>query len=61
MASIAVPKDFKEFLRLCNSHGVEYLVVGGVLVHIIDLPHLKANKRAAGRHKDLDDLENLPS
>jgi len=22
--------------------------------------HLKINKEAAGRHKDLDDLENLP-
>ena len=27
---------------------------------IIDLDHLKANKAAAGRHQDLDDLENLP-
>jgi|SRR5271157_3136793 hypothetical protein len=32
----------------------------GVEVSIIDLPHLKANKKAAGRHKDLADLENLP-
>jgi predicted nucleotidyltransferase len=32
----------------------------GVEVNIIDLPHLKANKKAAGRHKDLADLENLP-
>ncbi len=23
-------------------------------------PHLKINKRASGRHKDLNDLENLP-
>jgi hypothetical protein len=29
-------------------------------VNLISLPHLKANKKAAGRHKDLDDLENLP-
>lgn len=34
--------------------------LGGVEVCIIDLAHLKANKRAAGRHKDLDDLEHLP-
>ena len=26
----------------------------------IDLPHLKINKKAAGRLKDLADLENLP-
>jgi hypothetical protein len=32
----------------------------GVQVNIIDLPHLKANKKAAGRLKDLADLENLP-
>jgi len=32
----------------------------GVEVSIIDLPHLKANKKAAGRLKDLVDLENLP-
>jgi hypothetical protein len=32
----------------------------GVTINIIDLPHLKANKKAAGRLKDLDDLENLP-
>ena len=32
----------------------------GVEVNIIDLAHLKINKKAAGRHKDLDDVENLP-
>jgi len=32
----------------------------GITVSIIDLPHLKMNKKAAGRLKDLADLENLP-
>jgi hypothetical protein len=32
----------------------------GVEVRLIDLKHLKVNKRASGRHKDLNDLENLP-
>jgi len=32
----------------------------GVPVRIIALEHLKINKKATGRHKDLDDLENLP-
>ena len=32
----------------------------GVQVNIIDLLHLKVNKKAAGRLKDLADLENLP-
>jgi hypothetical protein len=31
-----------------------------IQVNIIDLPHLKVNKKAAGRLKDLADLENLP-
>ena len=35
-------------------------ILDGVDVNIIDLPHLKANKKAAGRLKDLADLENLP-
>jgi hypothetical protein len=34
--------------------------VEGVSVPVISLADLKANKRAAGRHKDLADLENRP-
>ncbi|GMQ81577.1 MAG: nucleotidyl transferase AbiEii/AbiGii toxin family protein [Rhodothermia bacterium] len=33
---------------------------GEIDVSIIDLVSLKVSKRAAGRHQDLDDLENLP-
>lgn len=29
-------------------------------VNLISLAHLRANKLAAGRHKDLDDLDHLP-
>ena len=29
MATTQLPPDFKEFLRLLHSHGVEYLLVGG--------------------------------
>ena len=32
----------------------------GEIIPIISLDDLKANKRASGRAKDLDDLENLP-
>ena len=32
----------------------------GIPVNIISLEHLKKNKKAAGRHKDLADIENLP-
>jgi hypothetical protein len=35
-------------------------VLDDVEVNLISLAHLKANKKAAGRYKDLDDLENLP-
>jgi hypothetical protein len=31
-----------------------------ISIPIINLEDLKQNKRASGRHKDLDDLENLP-
>lgn len=31
----------------------------GIPVNIISLKHLKRNKKASGRHKDLDDLEHL--
>jgi hypothetical protein len=34
--------------------------IDGMQVSIIDLQHLKINKKAAGRLKDLADLENLP-
>jgi len=149
MATIHLPPDFKEFLRLLNAHKVEYLLIGGyavnyhgypratadmdiwIAVHpanadrivaalkefgfdlpdlspelflrqwqvirlgvppvrieiattisgvdfaecyagrvedtldgvpakLIDLDHLKLNKRASGRHQDLADLEHLP-
>lgn len=149
MATIHLPRDFKEFLRLLDAHKVEYLLIGGyavsyhgypratagmdiwvavhpanadrivgalkefgfdlpdlspelflrewqiirlgvppirieiattlsgvdfgecyaervedtiegVSVNLIDLNHLKLNKRASGRHQDLADLEHLP-
>ena len=148
MATIQLPPDFKEFLKLLNSHQVEYLLINGyavgyhgypratadmdlwvairqdnaeklvavlrkfgfnvpqlsanlflkenqivrmgvppmriellttisgvsfehcyseritdviddVEVQIINLKHLKQNKQASGRHKDLDDLQHL--
>jgi predicted nucleotidyltransferase len=149
MATIHLPADFKEFLKLLNAHKVEYLLIGGyavsyhgypratadmdiwlamhpanaekiasvlkefgfnspelspelflkewqiirlgvppvrielattisgvnfadcyahrivdtldgVKVNLISLNHLKLNKKAAGRHQDLADLEKLP-
>ena len=34
--------------------------IDGVPVNLIDLYHLKLNKKASGRHQDLADVENLP-
>jgi len=34
--------------------------IDGVEVNLISLKHLKANKKASGRLKDLSDLEHLP-
>ena len=36
-------------------------VIDGIHVNLISLRHLRRNKKAAGRHKDLDDLEHLPT
>ena len=47
-----------EFEECYKSRVVDTL--DDVEVNIIDLPHLKANKKAAGRLKDLAHLENLP-
>lgn len=38
----------------------EVVAIDGQQVNLISLHHLRANKRASGRHKDLDDLDHLP-
>ena len=43
----------------CYSERVQELIEG-VEVNLISLPNLRKNKRASGRHKDLNALENLP-
>jgi len=44
----------------CYSSRVEEELEDGTPIYFIGLEKLKENKRASGRHKDLDDLENLP-
>lgn len=34
--------------------------IDGQMVNVISSKHLRKNKKASARHKDLDDLENLP-
>ena len=43
----------------CHRRAVRF-EIDGVSIPVISLVDLKQNKRAAGRHKDLNDLENLP-
>jgi len=43
----------------CYSYRVND-AIDGAEVCLIGLNHLKINKKASGRHKDLDDLEHLP-
>lgn len=37
----------------------EQITIDGIRVDLISLKHLKLNKKAAGRYKDLNDLEHL--
>ena len=72
MEKIEFHPDFKDFLKLLNSHGVEYLLVGGYAVGVRGYPRATGDmdiriavnasnaKKASGRHKDLEDLEHLP-
>ncbi len=43
----------------CYPRGVP-VVLGGIDTRVIGLEDLKRNKRAAGRHNDLADLDHLP-
>ena len=43
MATIHLPKDFKEFLRLLNAHNVEYLLIGGYAVGYHGYPRATAD------------------
>lgn len=46
--------DFAECYKRCVTVNIEDLDV-----KIISLNDLKVNKRAAGRHKDLEDIEHI--
>jgi hypothetical protein len=43
MATIRLPQDFKEFLRLLNAHHVEYLLIGGYAVGYFGYPRATAD------------------
>ena len=43
MAKVELHPDFKDFLKLFNSHGVEYLLVGGYAVGFHGYPRATAD------------------
>ena len=43
MATIHLPRDFREFLRLLNAHKVEYLLIGGYAVNYHGYPRATAD------------------
>jgi len=43
MATIQLPPDFREFLKLLNSSNVEYLVIGGYAVNYYGFPRATAD------------------
>jgi predicted nucleotidyltransferase len=43
MATIHLPRDFKEFLKLLNAHKVEYLLIGGYAVGYFGYPRATAD------------------
>jgi hypothetical protein len=54
---------------ITNASGVDFsecylrkqvIEIDGIPVNFISLEDLKTNKKAAGRHKDLEDLNHLP-
>jgi predicted nucleotidyltransferase len=50
--------DGVEFFESFNER--ERIQIDEIKVNLISLKHLKATKKASGRYKDLNDLENLP-
>jgi hypothetical protein len=43
MATINLPQDFKEFLKLLNAHRVKYLLIGGYAVAYHGYPRTTAD------------------
>jgi len=43
MATIHLPQDFKEFLKLLNAHNIEYLLIGGYAVGYYGYPRATAD------------------
>ena len=43
MATVNLPPDFREFLKLLNAHQVEYLLIGGYVVAYYGYPRATAD------------------
>jgi hypothetical protein len=62
MATINLPPDFKEFLRLLNAHQVEYLLIDGYAVAYHGYPRATADMDIwiAVHRRNVERLEHLP-
>jgi hypothetical protein len=64
MEPLQLPDDFKEFLRLLNSKGVEYLLIGGYAVSYYGYPRATADMDiwvgSTAENADLDSPPSLP-
>jgi hypothetical protein len=58
---VKLQKDEREFIELLNSHGVEYLIVGGHAVAFHGYPRFTGDVDFFVRPtaKDIDDLQKL--
>ncbi len=55
LISVASGIEFDNCFSQCVQEEID-----GIPINIISIEHLKINKKASGRKKDLNDLENLP-
>lgn len=59
MATGTIPQDFKDFLKLLNSHGVKYLLIGGYAVGYYGYPRATADMDIWADVKEIDNLNNI--
>lgn len=61
MATGTIPQDFKDFLKLLNSHGVKYLLIGGYAVGYYGYPRATADMDIWADVKEIENLNNIIS
>ena len=64
MMVIELPPDFKEFLKLLNSHQIDYLLIGGiepVQNHLFDPESQQVHGVELSRRLDIPSCGNSPT